>query len=128
MDATITNVIIVGAGSCLGGMARYVVSRATQLVCHTAFPWGTFLVNVLGCFIIGIVYGLVDKGCGLSDGAKLFITVGFCGGFTTFSTFMHENYLLFGASQHLTLIAYALASAAVGFLMVYLAYYLIKAL
>lgn len=120
------NVLIVGAGSCLGGMARFLVSRAMAAVCHTAFPWGTFLVNVIGCFIIGLVYGFIDKGFHLSDEMRLFITVGFCGGFTTFSTFMHENYLLFSGSQHFTVILYALVSAIVGFAMVYLAYWLTR--
>lgn len=126
MNTTITNILIVGAGSCIGGMARYMTSRAMQSLCHTTFPWGTFAVNIAGCFIIGLVYGLLDRGFQLSAGMKLFITVGFCGGFTTFSTFMHENYLLFTGSEHLTVALYALSSAAAGFLMVYAAYYLTR--
>lgn len=118
---------MVGAGSCFGGMARYIVGRMVQAVWPTAaFPWGTFLVNVAGCFIIGLVFGLIDRGCQLNDHLRLFITVGFCGGFTTFSTFMHENYLLFTGSQHLTVALYAIASVLTGFLMLYLAYYLTR--
>ncbi|MCM1169437.1 MAG: CrcB family protein, partial [Bacteroides sp.] len=93
---------------------------------HGGFPWGTFLVNVAGCFIIGLVYGLIDKGCQLSEGMKLFLTVGFCGGFTTFSSFMHENYLLFLGSEHLSVALYTVASLFVGFLSVYLAYSLVR--
>ncbi|MCM1077229.1 MAG: fluoride efflux transporter CrcB [Bacteroides sp.] len=126
MNTALINILLVGAGSCLGGVARYIVSRAIQSMCHGTFPWGTFMVNVVGCFIIGLVYGFIDKGCHLSDGVRLFVTVGFCGGFTTFSTFMHENYLLFTGSQHLTVALYALTSAAAGFLMVYLAYHLVR--
>lgn len=118
--------MIVGLGSCLGGIARYLVSKAIQTVCHTAFPWGTFVVNIIGCFIIGLVFGYMDRGGQMGDGLRLFLTVGFCGGFTTFSTFMHENYLLFQSPNHLALLLYALASALVGFIMVYLAYALTR--
>ncbi len=124
MNTSLANILIVGIGSCLGGMSRYLVSKGMQALCHTMFPWGTFIVNVLGCFIIGLVYGFMDKGCNLSDGLRLFLTVGFCGGFTTFSTFMNENYLLFNSSEHFTVILYALASLVAGFLMLYIAYYL----
>lgn len=122
MKMLLFNIFVVGAGSCLGGIARYLVGRAVQSVCNSMFPWGTFIVNVIGCFIIGLVYGFIDKGMQFSDGLRLFITVGFCGGFTTFSTFMHENYLLFSGTQHLTVLLYAVASVFAGFLMVYLAY------
>ncbi len=126
MNPTIVNILLAGCGSCLGGVARYLVSKGVQSMCHVVFPWGTFLVNVLGCFIIGLVYGFIDKGGYMSDQMRLFLTVGFCGGFTTFSTFIHENYLLFSGSQHLTVALYAIASALVGFLMVYLAYTLTR--
>lgn len=124
----LTKILIVGAGSCLGGMARYLVSRGFQSLWQGCFPWGTFLVNVLGCFIIGLVYGFIDKGYPLSDGMRLFVTVGFCGGFTTFSTFMHENNLLFAGSEHLTLALYTVASLLAGFLMVYIAYHIVRML
>lgn len=126
MNATITNILLVGCGSCLGGVSRYLVGRAAQAVFNSVFPWGTFLVNILGCLIIGLVYGFLDKGGSMTDGMRLFLTVGFCGGFTTFSTFMHENYLLFNAPEHFTVILYAIASIIAGFLMVYLGYYLTR--
>lgn len=84
------------------------------------------MVNILGCFLIGLVYGLIDRGFQLNDHVRLFITVGFCGGFTTFSTFMNENYLLLTGSQHLNMVLYVLASTLGGFLMVYLAYRLTR--
>lgn len=120
----VTDILVIGAGSCLGGIARYLVSRALQAVCHTLFPWGTFAVNVAGCFIIGLVFGLLDRGVTMSDSLRLFVTVGFCGGFTTFSTFMNENYLLFTGPGHLTMLLYAAGSLVAGFLALYLAYYL----
>ncbi|MCM1483930.1 MAG: fluoride efflux transporter CrcB [Muribaculaceae bacterium] len=128
MSTTLYNILIVGAGSCMGGMARYAVSRAVQAVFHATFPWGTLAVNIIGCFIIGLVYGFIDKGFQLSDTLKLLVTVGFCGGFTTFSTFMHENYLLFTGSDHLSILLYTILSIALGFLMVYTAYYIARIL
>ncbi|MCM1041554.1 MAG: CrcB family protein [Bacteroides sp.] len=126
MNAIVSKILIVGAGSCFGGMTRYLIGRAIPFSGHGGFPWGTFLVNVVGCFIIGLVYGLIDKGCQLSEGMKLFLTVGFCGGFTTFSSFMNENYLLFLGSEHLSVALYTVASLFVGFLSVYLAYSLVR--
>lgn len=122
----LSKILIVGAGSCLGGVSRYLVSRMMQTICPGEFPWGTFVVNVVGCLIIGLVYGLIDRGCEMNEGVKLFLTVGFCGGFTTFSTFMHENYLLFSGSHLLTVGAYAALSVFVGFLMVYAGYLLTR--
>jgi len=126
MGAILTKIIIVGAGSSLGGMARYLVSRAMQSLCHAAFPWGTLLVNILGCFIIGLVYGLIDKDFQMSEGMKLFITVGFCGGFTTFSTFMHENFTLFNSSKYVALALYTASSIVTGFAAIYFAYRLVR--
>lgn len=117
---------MVGAGSCAGGIARYIVSRLIQTSSTGAFPWGTFVVNISGCFIIGIIYGLLDCGFRLSDGMKLFLTVGFCGGFTTFSTFMHENYILFESSNPLIFMLYAILSFSVGLALIYLGYYLTR--
>jgi len=127
MNPLIANVMAVGAGSCLGGMARYLVSRLTQSYLHGEFPWGTFVVNVAGCFIIGLIYGFIDRGFHLGESMRLFITVGFCGGFTTFSTFINESYQLFNGSGHqLTMILYATASIAAGFIMLYAAHSLTR--
>lgn len=119
-------ILLVAAGSALGGVARYLLSKV--ITAHTAgvFPWGTFAVNVLGCFIIGIVYGLAGRHIGLSENARIFLTVGFCGGFTTFSTFAHENYLLFDSGNVLTVAAYAAASFFVGLIMAYAGHALVR--
>lgn len=110
----------VGAGSCVGGVARYVVSRLVQSQATGLFPWGTLAVNVAGCLIIGLVYGLMERGCRLDDWMRLFLTVGFCGGFTTFSTFMHENRVLFESPHPWLLAVYASASLALGLGALYL--------
>lgn len=118
------NILIVGLGSCLGGASRYALSKVVQEYTVSAFPWGTFAVNLLGCLVIGFIYGLLDRGFTLSNEMKLFLTVGFCGGFTTFSTFMHENYLLFGHSNFGIFLLYAGLSFICGLLLVYMGYYL----
>lgn len=90
----IQSVIMVALGGALGSAARYVVSRVVQEQCATTFPLHTFAVNVVGCLLIGLVCGLAARLDGMGNGLKLFLTVGFCGGFTTFSTFCNENLAL----------------------------------
>ncbi|HOP14600.1 MAG TPA: fluoride efflux transporter CrcB, partial [Lentimicrobium sp.] len=86
--------LFIGSGSFLGGIARYLLSKSIQQTVITSFPLGTFWVNITGCFLIGLIYGLSDRGTPISNELRLFLAVGFCGGFTTFSTFSHENLAL----------------------------------
>lgn len=112
--------IAVFVGSGLGGVCRWLLSDLTGRLVRGAFPaasmfpWGTLAVNILGCFIIGLVYGLADKGVAMDANTRLLLTTGFCGGLTTFSTFSHENYMLF-QSHHLGLVLlYAALSLCIG--------------
>ncbi|WP_306302531.1 fluoride efflux transporter CrcB [Prevotella corporis] len=82
--------LLVGIGSFLGGGLRFLVSRMTAEWVATPFPLATFAVNIIGCLVIGYVSGL-PLGGWLSADTRLILTTGFCGGFTTFSTFMNEN-------------------------------------
>ncbi|MCX4331807.1 MAG: CrcB family protein [Muribaculaceae bacterium] len=120
------NILIVGAGSCLGGMARYMLSCGVQSRSAGEFPWGTLAVNLLGCLILGVVYGLLERGFRLSEPMKLFLTVGFCGGFTTFSTFIRENSLLFGAGSVMLFAAYATLSIVAGMMLLYAGYFITR--
>ncbi|MCM1290628.1 MAG: CrcB family protein [Prevotella sp.] len=126
MKTGLWEIICVGAGSCVGGICRYLLSNAIQLFRLSVFPWGTFAVNVLGCLIIGIIYGLLDKGVNMSSALKLFLTVGFCGGFTTFSTFINENYLLFSGNSGWTVPIYLALSVILGFSALYMGYYITR--
>ena len=111
--------LLVALGSAIGGVARYGLSKVISENVASAFPWGTFAVNIIGCLVIGFVLGMIDAGISLSDNARLFLTVGFCGGFTTFSTFAHENYLLFSGGHFLTVASYAALSFFAGVVMAY---------
>jgi CrcB protein len=80
--------LYIALGSALGGVARYVLGTAIQRPGH--FPFGTLLVNVLGAFVLGFVMRLATDTTHVPPEARAFLTVGFCGGFTTFSTFSWE--------------------------------------
>lgn len=90
----IKTLLLVGTGGFLGSISRFLASRFMQDNFPTAFPFGTFLVNVTGCFLIGLIYGFSERSALLTPGWKMFLAVGFCGGFTTFSTFANENLAL----------------------------------
>lgn len=121
-------VIIIGAGSFLGGIARFLLTRFVQSNVTSAFPWGTFAVNVAGCLLIGILYGLFERGNLMDQQLRLFLTIGFCGGFTTFSTFVNENFLMLSEQNYLQFSAYALLSLALGLAAVYLGHLIVRVL
>lgn len=115
-----------GTGSFLGGISRFLLSRFVQNQVISSFPYGTFVVNIIGCFIIGILYGLFEKDQLLSPEWRMFLTVGFCGGFTTFSTFAGENYSLLKDGNFMYLALYASLSVFLGIMAVWLGNLLIK--
>jgi CrcB protein len=114
------NVFIVAVGSMLGGVGRYLLSLAIAQAYVSEFPWGTFVVNALGCFAVGCFYGLAEKSAWVSADLRLFLTVGFCGGFTTFSSFAYENVWLLESRNYLTFALYSVASLVIGFAAAYL--------
>lgn len=111
---------MIGTGSFLGGVSRFLASRYIQNSVISTFPLGTFMVNIIGCFFIGFIYGLSERGNELNDNLRLFLTVGFCGGFTTFSTFSSENMLLLKDGNFFYFALYTSLSVFVGLMATYL--------
>jgi len=106
-------------GSGLGGTLRFISLEYIKQYLPTRFPISTFFVNLLGCFIIGIIYAISMKGTQDSSGMKLLLATGFCGGFTTFSAFTAENLELIRNGNHLTALLYILASVTLGIIATY---------
>jgi CrcB protein len=104
---------LIGTGSFMGGIFRYLLSKIIQAKTLSVFPFGTLTVNILGCFFIGIVFGLVDKNS-INQEWKLFLTTGLLGGFTTFSAFSIESINLFKGGQFWYAAAYISASIFLG--------------
>lgn len=119
-------ILIIGSGSCIGGIARFLLSRYIQNYALSSFPFGTFVVNILGCFLIGIFYGFSDKGNFINSEWRMFLTVGFCGGFTTFSSFANENISLLRENDFFYFALYTGLSVFLGLLAVYLGNILTK--
>ena len=94
-------VFMVGTGGFAGSVARYLVARSIDLRVASLIPFGTLVVNVLGSFILGVVFAVTLKKPEESEAWRLLLGVGFCGGFTTFSTFALENLQLF-QQKHFT--------------------------
>ena len=106
--------LAVGAGGFVGAVARFGVSTLVQRLAGTSFPYATFVVNVVGCFVLGALMGVVEDRQGLSEPARLFLAIGLLGSFTTFSTFGWETYALLRDGRLLPAVAYVVGSAAVG--------------
>jgi CrcB protein len=88
--------LLVGVGSFVGGNARYILAKWVGGMIDARFPLGTFLINVGGSFILGLIGGLIaQRSIPHADAVRLALGVGFCGGFTTFSTFEFETHALF---------------------------------
>lgn len=109
--------LLVGAGGAAGSMARYGVSYLISKAVTATFPLATFSINIIGCFIIGMLFGLAVRNQWLQAGGMLLLASGFCGGFTTFSTFALENITLMQKGQMTTAFLYTGLSVAAGLLL-----------
>ena len=118
-------ILVIGTGSFIGGVFRYLLSILIQAKTTTHFPLHTLAVNVIGCFFIGIVMGFFDKGQ-VSHEWKLFLTTGVLGGFTTFSAFSNETFALFREGHACHALIYILASVLLGLLATYIACLMVK--
>ena len=118
-------IIAIGAGSFIGGICRYLLSKFVQTKILSTFPWGTLSVNIIGCFLIGLVFALSDRG-NISPQWRLFLATGILGGFTTFSAFSNETFFMLRHGQLLYALSYVTASILVGVLATFTGYSLIK--
>jgi len=115
--------VFVGGG--FGSVARYFLGRWLNNM-ETAIPYGTMLSNVLGSFLVGFILGYLAKSTNISDTQSLLLATGFCGGFTTFSTFAYENHVFLKNGDYLSFLPYTLGSLILGFVAVFLGLYLSK--
>ena len=109
------NILLVAIGGAIGSVCRYLLSGINV----ASWPWGTFAINILGSLFIGLLVGLVSKGI-VSPEIKLLLVTGFCGGFTTFSTFANESFSMMKAGDALQMALYLAASVVIGILAVWL--------
>lgn len=116
------NLLIIGSGGFIGSIARYLVSQLNLSISFHSIPVGTLLVNIIGCFLIGFLTGVADKSMILTTEWRLFLMVGLCGGFTTFSAFANENLMLMHNGQMLAVLLYTALSILLGFMAVYFGY------
>ncbi|MGC9497558.1 fluoride efflux transporter CrcB [Streptomyces sp. WG7] len=107
------NWILVIVGGMVGAPLRYLTDRAVQRRHDTVFPWGTFTVNVVGCFVLGLLSGAVLAGAASSH-LQLLLGVGLCGALTTYSTFSYETLRLAEDGARFFAAANAVASVAAG--------------
>ena len=115
--------VFVGGG--LGSSLRYLIGKYLNSV-ETGIPYGTFAANIIGSFIIGLALGLALKYNSISSNTILFVAVGFCGGFTTFSTFAYEIHVFLKNGDFTSFAIYTIASFIIGFLAVFFGIFLVK--
>ena len=117
--------IFIGGG--VGSVFRYLIQLAINQSVITKLPLGTFVANIIGCFLIGAFYSLSER-LNISNEIRLLFTVGFCGGFTTFSTFSTENLNLLRENLYGTFFLYTFLSVAVGIVSVFAGIWAVKSL
>lgn len=111
--------LLAGAGGFIGTCCRYLINRLYLAVFKTTLPLATFTVNILGCFILGLILGAMNRSGILSPRLNAFLIVGFCGGFTTFSTFSYETFTLGSNGEIITSLLYVGVSIIIGLLAVW---------
>jgi len=119
-------IFLVGSGGFLGSIARFITSRYIQNTIPSAFPFGTLVVNVSGCLLIGLIYGFSERSSLLTPDWKMFLATGFCGGFTTFSTFANENMALLRDGAFFLFSIYTIFSVILGIAAAFLGVYLTR--
>jgi CrcB protein len=118
----IKQILLIGSGGFIGSVARFYISRINLWPDFLSIPAGTLIVNVSGSLIIGLLMGVSERSAILTTEARLFLMVGLCGGYTTFSSFTMENLSLLHNGQIFQLLLYTALSIVLGFLAVWIGY------
>ena len=117
--------LLVFVGGGFGSVLRYVIGKYLNSSA-TGIPYGTFTANIIGSLLIGIILGMAAKNDSLSQSQILLLATGFCGGFTTFSTFAYENHVFLKSGDFTSFALYTITSFIVAFLAVFLGMFLVK--
>ena len=117
--------LLVFIGGGFGSSLRFVIGKYMNST-ETGIPWGTFTANILGSLIIGIILGLAAKNDALSSNQTLLLATGFCGGFTTFSTFAYENHMFLKSGDFTSFALYTIGSFIIAFLAVFAGLFIAK--
>ena len=117
--------LLVFLGGGIGSALRYWIGNLFNSS-ENGIPYGTFIANILGSLLIGIILGLALKQNSLSQNTVLFLATGFCGGFTTFSAFAYENHLFLKSGDFTTFALYTIGSFIIGFAAVFFGMWLVK--
>lgn len=121
-------VLLVGLGGFIGTVARFLSQQLVYKIYPVVFPYGTLTVNMAGCFLIGVFYAVFEKNNVLSSEWRLFLTTGFCGGFTTFSAFTYEGVQMIDNKDYCYLVLYSTISVVAGIAATYFGIWLTKAI
>lgn len=119
------NLLFVFIGGGFGSVLRFLLGKWLNNT-ENGIPFGTFIANILGSLLIGIILGYAAKSDTLNQNQTLLLATGFCGGFTTFSTFAYENHIFLKSGDFTSFALYTITSFVVGFLAVFAGMYLIK--
>lgn len=119
-------VLIIALGGAIGSAFRYLTHILLQKYYYSIFPLATFVVNILGCLLIGLFVGVIEKNELANSNLKWFLITGICGGFTTFSAFGFENYTLLQNNQYGLAFLYIGSSVVLGLLAVWMGISLAK--
>jgi len=121
----VKQLLLVFVGGGFGSVLRFIIGKFLNNT-ENGIPYGTFVANIVGSLLIGIILGMAAKNDTLSSNQTLLLATGFCGGFTTFSTFAYENHVFLKAGDFTSFAIYTIASFIIGFLSVFFGMFLVK--
>ena len=119
-------VFLVGLGGFIGSLSRYFIEKSLYAIIQSSFPYPTFLINLIGCFLIGLLFGLSNKLDIISFELRIFLATGILGSFTTFSTFSKDSLILLKDGNIKYFLLYTLSSFIIGILFTFIGYTIVK--